>query len=141
MDSFASGSSYAIDPDEGLVLSRMFGAVTGDEMLAMVEAVLDDPAWSPSFDVIWDCSDVTAHIVLPSHVTPIIEEAGEVAGRMVLVESPSVGGSLIAELLAIRTRLRGGDVTVTGTLEEAVASLGRDALPMPLRSFLDDTAG
>lgn len=125
--------SYAIAPDARLALGRMFGTVDGDDMLEMVSAVYHDKRWRPEFDVIWDCSRVAAHVVLPDDVTPIIDEASEAMGRGVLIESPSVGGELIAELLAMRSRIRGNHVVVCKTMEAALSALGHASLPAELR--------
>lgn len=124
---------YAVDPAAGLAYGRMWGVVTGDDMLALITAVHDDPRWEDGFDAVWDCSRVHAHVVDISEVGPLVEEAvASVGGRDVLVESPRLAEIALAQLLAAFCRRRGKPVTVHTDIDAALAALGRDALPAPL---------
>ena len=125
--------SCSICPESRLAYGRMWGTVTGAEMLALVQAVHRDAAWEAGFDAVWDCSAVVAHIVLPAEVKPIVVEiAASGAGRDVLVESPSVGESALSHLLATSARRRGKGMTVHATLAGGLAALGHAALPEAL---------
>lgn len=124
---------YAVDPVARLAYGRMWGTVTGDEMLALITAVHDDPHWRSGFDAIWDCSRVHAHIVDIGEVAPLVdEEAASGHGRDALVESPRLAEIALAQLLAAFSRRRGKHVTVHTSVDDALAALGRDALPAPL---------
>lgn len=125
--------AFAIDPASRLAYARMWGEVDGANMLALISAVHDDPAWQPGFDAVWDCSTVSAHIVLPDDVPPIV--ANEVAsgdGRDVLIESPYVGESAFSNMLAAFCRRHGKDMTVYSTCTAGLSALGYDALPEAL---------
>ncbi len=121
---------YAIDADAGLAYGRMWGCVSGGDMLALTTAVHGDAAWRDSFDTIWDCSRVTAHVVAADEVRPLVRDIVESGpGRDALVESPAVGESAISQMLAAFSRRSGKDMTVHASVEAALAALGRDALP------------
>ncbi len=121
---------YAIDPESGLALCVSSGTLTGEDMLALVEGLHANPLWQPEYDAIWDCQAVEAHIVLPEEVKPIVDEVvDETCGRDVMLEPSTIGGALISELLAVRSRLRGKHVTVQKTLADALATLGHAQLP------------
>lgn len=125
--------SFVVDASARLAYGRMWGLVTGQDMLALIAETHADPAWQNGFDAIWDCSAVTAHVVGPEEVAPIVEE--EVAsgdGRDTLVESPTVGESALSEMLAAFCRRRGKTMTVYTTLDDALAALGREELPEPM---------
>ena len=125
--------AYAIDPHARLAYGRMRGEVHGADMLHMIEAVYRDAAWQDGFDAVWDCRAVTAHIVLPEEVAPIVAaEAASGSGRDVLVESPALGESAFSAMLAAVVRRSGKTMTVATTLEAALAHLGHDALPEAL---------
>lgn len=125
--------AFAVDPGSRLAYARMWGEVTGADMLAAVVAVHESPEWEEGFDAVWDCSAVTAHIVTPEEVPPIVREealAGE--GRDTLIESPGIGESALSEMLAAFCRRQGKQMTVHATLAGGLAALGREALPEPL---------
>ncbi len=130
---------YVIEPDERLGYGRMWGTVTGDDMLALITAVHADPRWEHDFDAIWDCSRVHAHIVDIDEVGPLVAEAATSTGRDVLVESPRLTEIALAHLLAAFSRRRGKQMTVTTSVEAALVALGREALP-PAAAALHGTA-
>jgi hypothetical protein len=112
----------------------MWGVVTGAELLRAARSVHEDPDWQPGFDVVWDCSAVRSHDVVPADVDPLVrEEVASGDGRDVLVSSLSTGDRAISEMLAAFCRRRGKAMTVHPTLAEALAVLGYDALPEPLQ--------
>lgn len=124
---------YAIDSLARLAYGRMWGTVTGDDMLALVTAVHDDPRWENGFDAIWDCSRVLTHVVDISEVGPLIdEEAASGDGRDALIESPRLAEVALAQLLAAFALRRGKQVTVHVSVDDALDALGRDTLPAPL---------
>lgn len=125
--------TYAIDPAEALAYGRMWGVVTGQDMLRLVAAVHGDAAWRPGFDAVWDCRAVTAHVVSPEEVQPLVaEEAASGPGRDVLIENGRADDAALSQMLAAFCRRRGKDMTVYRVLDEALAALGRDALPASL---------
>ena len=127
--------TYRIDPDAGLALAQMEGRLTGKDMLRIVQAVHADPAWRPSFDAVWDCTRVSAHVVMPSDVGGILDETVEgAAGRDVLVESRSLGQSFFSKMLAFAARARGAEAHACHSVDEALGLLGRESLPDSLRS-------
>ena len=126
--------SFAVDPDARLALACMGGTLTGPDMTHIVNAVHGDPAWEPSFDVIWDCSRVDAHVVSPGEETPVLEAlSDEHAGRDLIVQGPGLSGDVFATMLVFRARRLGDAASSHHSVEEAVAALGRDALPARLR--------
>ena len=128
---------YDIDPASGLALAKMRGVVTGTAMLDVLEAVHGDPRWSPGFEAIWDCSDVTSHVVSPPDVRPIVLEAVSGGrGNDVLIPSPRVGDDVISDTLAVYSRRLGKRVVVRATLHEAIETLGRDGLPEALGALV-----
>lgn len=121
---------YAIHPDEAIVYTRMWGVVTGADMLRLAQAVHADARWEQGFDAIWDCTDVRAHVVAPEDVDPIVREAAASGnGRDVLVQSRSEGDGAISQMIAAFCRRGGKAMTVHGSLADALAALGREALP------------
>ena len=125
--------SYAVDPDARLALARSWGELTGEDLRVIVETVHGDPAWGPSFDAIWDCSHVTAHVVEPSEVPPVVAEAAEgQSGRDVLVESAGLAESLFSTMLALTLRAHGKEAHVVRSVDEALRALGFEALPETL---------
>lgn len=128
--------SVALDAAERLAVVRMQGVVSGPMILAATTQVHSDPAWEDGFDVVWDCSTVYAHDILPADVTPIVDaEVGSGDGRDVLVCSPAIGDRVISEMLAAMCRRRGKAMTVHASFAEALATLGRDALPASLQGL------
>ena len=125
--------AYAIDPSDGLALARLWGEITGQDMRAVVEAVHSDPAWEASFDAIWDCSEVVAHVVRPSEVPGVVSEAvsGQ-TGRDVLVEREGLAESLFSTMIALTVRVRGKEAHAVRSVDEALGVLGLDALPEAL---------
>lgn len=120
----------AVDAATGLAYARLWGEVTGADMLEAVQAVHGDPAWEDGFDAIWDCSSVTVHVVSPDEVKPLIdEEAASEPGHDVLIESPVLGESALSEMLPAFCRCRGKTMTVHSTLQDALAELAHEALP------------
>lgn len=127
---------FDIDPAARLAYGRMWGTVTGNDMLALLTAVHDDPRWQTGFDAIWDCSRVHAHVVDISEVAPLIdEEAGSGDGRDALVESPRLAEIALAQLLAAFSLRRGKQVTVHTSVDAALAALGRGELPVSLHAL------
>lgn len=125
-----SPSFVAVDPSERLALVVFEGVVSGPMILAAADHIHADPAWEDGFDVVWNCGAVLAHDILPDDVVPIVDaEVGSGGGRDVLVCSPSFGDRAISEMLAAMCRRRGKTMTVHASLGEALAALGRDALP------------
>ena len=51
----AAPFAYAVDAPSRLAYGRMWGRVTGRDMLALMAAAHEDPAWEAGFDAIWDC--------------------------------------------------------------------------------------
>lgn len=120
----------AVASSERLAVVEMFGIVSGPMILAAADRIHADPEWEDGFDVVWNCRAVHAHDVLPEDVRPIVDaevESGD--GRDVLICSQTSGDRAISEMLAAMCRRRGKSMTVYATLDEALAALGRDALP------------
>lgn len=125
--------AFAVDPAARLAYARMWGEVDGDDMLRLVQAVHRDAAWRAGFDAVWDCRAVTAHVVQPEEVGPLVaEEAASGDGRDVLVESQALGESAFSALLAAVVQRRGKAMTVAATLGDALEALGHDRLPEAL---------
>lgn len=125
--------AFDIDPDEAMSYARMWGVVSGADMLRLAQAVHADPRWARGFDAVWDCSAVRAHVLTPEDVEPIVrEEAASGDGRDVLVHSRADGDGAISQMLAAFCRRRGKAMTVHATLAGALAALGREALPATL---------
>lgn len=49
---------HAIDPQRCFVLVRANGRVTGADVNAVYRAVLTDPAWQPTFQILWDATEI-----------------------------------------------------------------------------------
>ena len=119
---------YAVDPAEAIVYARMWGVVSGADMLRLVSAVHADPRWEDGFDAVYDCSAVRAHLVGPEDIAPIVrEEAASAPGHDVHVQSRAEDGGTISHMLAAYCRRHGKAMTVHATLADALAALGRDA--------------
>ena len=125
--------AFAVDPASRLAYARMWGEVSGADMFAVVVAVHASPEWEQGFDAVWDCSAVTAHIVTPEEVPPLVrEEASSGNGHDALIESPGIGESALSEMLAAFCRRQGKQMSVHTSLAGGLAALGREALPEPL---------
>ena len=129
---------FAVDPDAGLAVARMTGTLTGPDMAEIVRSVHADADWEPSFDAVWDCSEVRAHVVEPDDVGPLVEavlegdgEKGS-GGRDVLIETASLAESMFSEMLVRRLRRRGEDAHVVQSMGRALGLLGLEALPPTL---------
>ena len=128
---------YRIDPEAGLALAELEGVVTGGDMLDAAQTLHADPDWHDGFDVLWDCSRVTKHLVGPEDVGPLlIEETGTGCGHDALVENERLGDTMISEMLTGFLRRRGKPAGVFHTRAEALKAIGREELPPSLR---DDT--
>jgi hypothetical protein len=44
--------TYTVDPEERLAYARMWGVVSGADMLRLVRAVHADPRWEDGFDAV-----------------------------------------------------------------------------------------
>ena len=124
---------YRIDPEAGLALAEFSGVVSGRDMLEGARTLHADPDWQDGYDVIWDCSQVTKHLVGPEDVGPLlIEETDAGCGHDALVENAHLGDTMISEMLTGFLRRRGKPAGVFRTRAEALSSLKRDALPASL---------
>lgn len=130
--------SYAIDAGARLARAVMVGTLTGPDMKRIADTVHQDPAWESSFDVVWDCSRVRAHVIQPDEVSPLVEAMSEEGinpdhtGRNILIESPSLAESMFSRMLVERLRRGGGDAHVVQAMDAALALLDLEELPTDL---------
>ena len=128
-----SSFHYRIDADAGLALAELKGVVTGSDMLNAAKTLHADPAWQNGYDVLWDCSEVSKHIVGPEDIGPIlVEETRAGSGRDALVENAHLSDTMISEMLTSFLRRRGKPAGVFRTRADALSALRRDALPASL---------
>lgn len=110
---------------------RMFGTVTGAEVLAACRDLFENPAWVPAYTLLWDDRAITALDVGLREMGSIAQEARYYRTRItraaVVVQRPSVRA--VAEALIRFTGIPG--VALFTTIEEAVAWLARQAAPRP----------
>ena len=124
---------YEVAPEAGLAYARVEGAVTGRDMLAVLEAVHADARWADGFDFICDCTGVRGHEVSPPDTRPVVLEAARGgSGADVIVMSPADDDGHLAEMPSVYSRRLGKRVVACATVDEGLAALGRGALPAPL---------
>jgi hypothetical protein len=61
-------ASYSIDPDQRFVMSRIWGAVTNDEVDQHNEGLRSDPLFDPTYRQLADMTDVTLNLVSADNV-------------------------------------------------------------------------
>ena len=61
-------ASYSIDPDQRFVMTRVWGAVTNDEVDQHNERLRSDPLFDPTYRQLADMSDVTLNLVSADNV-------------------------------------------------------------------------
>ncbi len=124
-----------IDPDAGLALAVKWGVLTGKDMVGTAHLLHGDPDWRPDFDVIWDCRGILKLVLEPADVPPMVAAHLENStGEDVIVVRRQVDYS-VSMLYAHLARREDKAVTVCWTMEEALAALGRDALPAALEEW------
>ena len=91
------------------------------------------PEGEDSFDVIWDCSRVEAHIMGPEEMQPLVDEVTEHGrGHDALVESQVAAEDMVGDLLVRFIRRRGKSASSHANMEGALRSLNRESLPPSL---------
>jgi hypothetical protein len=108
---------------------RMYGTVTGAEVIAACRELFEHPAWDPAYTLLWDDREISALDVGLREMGSIAQEARYYRERLtvaaVVVQRPSVRA--VAETLIWFTGVRG--VALFTTIEEAEAWLARQAAP------------
>ena len=134
-----SGSccAYRIDRAAEMALVRMKGRVTGDGVARCAEALQADPGWCHHCTAIWDDRDIDLLDVSPRQLQSMVEvqASGETGPDLVVTAHPN--RELFMVLYTRLVEIRGRPAAVYSTLEEALAHVGRSALPPSLRDFAD----
>ncbi|MDT0630633.1 hypothetical protein [Rubrivirga litoralis] len=123
---------YRIDTDHGLALAQIAGDATGEYIASCVRALQADPAWSDAYDVIWDDRGVTVLDVTPRGLDEMVAAQTNGQFGMDVIVSDRGSREAVFLLYARRTRAAGRPARVCRTLDEALAAVGRTALPAAL---------
>lgn len=84
-------AEVVIDKEQKLVVTICAGTVTDDEFLQARQQLLDDPAFDPSFDRLWDFSAVTTEEVTEEAISRLVKSSpyvGEISRAVVVSMSP-----------------------------------------------------
>lgn len=118
--------SVQIDPAARRGLVRMWGVVTGPEILDACRTLFDDPAWRRSYGLLWDDLEIASIDIDVRGINGVAAEARFYRDRIslaaVVVRRPSV--KVIAEMLIWFTQMQG--VALFTSLPEAEAWLARE---------------
>ncbi len=115
--------------DKGFGRVVMAGEVHGEDIVEAAHALLTHPRWRTSFDVIWDGRGVTSLILEPDDLAKMVEAKAEVtAGKEVTIAVRTLDKEM-AKLCTLLLRVRGREVKVVGTLDEALAEVGLEEMP------------
>ena len=125
---------YRIDPDRCLAFASVHGEATGADIAACVRRLRADPAWSDTYDVIWDERGVTTLDLTPDGLDRMVEAqtSGQVGLDVVISDRGS--REAVYDLYARRTRAQGRPTCVCTTMECALEAVGLSELPTTLRA-------
>jgi hypothetical protein len=125
---------YTIHPAENLVVVVASGRVAGEEVIASVEEMAQDPRWIAGMHQLCDYRQMKAiAISLPEvkHLAQLEQRDIEKlrGGRLAMVADAFEVASL-CQLYAALIRFRGRQARVFRTMEEALGWLGVPAAPL-----------
>ena len=131
-----------VDPAARLGFALFTGAVTGADLLGATRAVYEHAAWETRFDSVWDAERIGSLDLLPGDIEQLVALKTAwcqgACGRDVLV---SRGADAITSALFVHLARGQFEATyVVGSMEQALRTLGRDALPAPLEAALFNDA-
>ena len=129
-------ASYSIDPDQRFVMTRVWGAVTNDEVDQHNERLRSDPLFDPTYRQLADMSDVTLNLVSADNVQETARDQYFAPGarRALLVSDDTTFG--LCRMYATYAESLGQVVSVFRNRREAEAWLGLGDAP-PDRPFAD----
>jgi hypothetical protein len=118
-----------------MALVRMSGDVTGNDIARCAAALQADPDWCHHCTAIWDDREVNLLDVSPDGLRQMVDvqASGETGPDLIVTQLPD--RTLLMDLYARLVEIRGRPAAVFSTLDEALAHVGRDALPPRLQSF------
>ena len=120
----AMPTSYEIDTERELVLSRIWGAPTEDEILDHGRRLRADPRFQPEFRQLLDMTELTEILITPGTVRQASRDQFFAPGvRRALVAGDDVSFGM-ARMYAIASESQGQTIQVFRQLEGAKAWLG-----------------
>jgi len=116
--------SYSIDPNQKLVMSRIWGTVTNDEVGQHNRQLRADPLFDPTYRQLADMSDVTVNMVTFNNVQETARDQYFAPGtrRALVVSNDTTFG--LCRMYATYAEGLGQVVTVFRDRKEAEAWLG-----------------
>jgi hypothetical protein len=117
-------ASYSIDSEQRLVMSRIWGTVTNDEVDKHNEGLRADPAFDPTYRQLADMSDVVLNMVTASNVQETARDQYFAPGtrRALVVSDDATFG--LCRMYATYAETLGQVVTVFRDRKAAEAWLG-----------------
>jgi hypothetical protein len=118
--------SHRIDRDQGVIVTRLWGVVTSEQLDEHRRAVLMDPAFDPGFRLLADMRGLTT-LDIPSDRIRYAAERSVLRGgrhRAIVAASPEQYG--VARMYATWAQLAGDWVEVFRDWESAARWLGLD---------------
>ena len=116
--------SYCIDSEQGVVLSRAWGNVTGAEVQAHERLLRSDPAFDPSFRQLVDIRDTTRIDMSATMMQHLAESRVFRRGHRCAFVTASHDQFGMARMFGAFAGLRGDDVEVFREWMPAAAWLG-----------------
>ena len=116
--------SYSIDPNQKLVTTRIWGAITNDEVSQFNRQLRTDPLFDPTYNQLADMSDVTVNMITRDNVQETARDQYFAPGtrRALVVSDDTTFG--LCRMYATYAETLGQVVTVFRDRAEAEAWLG-----------------
>lgn len=71
-----------VDEKSHLGVAHVSGAVDIDQLLQIMQTLIEDPAWKPGFDVLWDGLRITELVVSKAELEQVAELSRKLTSRL-----------------------------------------------------------
>jgi hypothetical protein len=137
--------TYYVDPDRRLVLTRPTGRFTETTLIALCQAIYDDPDREPQFSTVWDVREVDELVmdasVIPMYRAFLAENAGRITQGQIAVITDREMATTFASMLIEIGRAKVGAYEIFSDLPSAATwldvpteALSDPPAPRPVRS-------
>lgn len=133
--------SCHIASEQRIGVIRLYGGVSGDELIEAVKTLYSGDDWQPGFNILWDARAIAQLVLAPEDADAFTRAVGERIERIgrgrTAVVTTGFETYMSGLLLAIRSRkLSPREIEMFSDLAPALAWLGIDELPPALETTL-----
>jgi hypothetical protein len=130
---------YHVDADHSVVLFRPTGQFTEHDLIALIEAALDDPRRTPQFVHVWDTRDIDELVmdadVITMYRTFLDENAARITQEKVAIVATRTLTRTFASMLA---QVSGQHPATFRLFDDLEAAAGWVGVPSPVLTDVPD---